>query len=72
MCAWSRISRGSARGLGAVDQALESRLRVLPKIPIAVDVGMEIAKLPEKAALGLGIARVKLVYLSAEQAVEEQ
>ena len=40
--------------------------------PVAVDVGMEMAELPEQRALGLGVARVEFPHLGVEQIVEEE
>jgi hypothetical protein len=36
-----------------------------------VDVGVQMAELPEQGALGLGVARVELPHLGIEQVVEE-
>jgi hypothetical protein len=40
--------------------------------PVAVDVGVQMAELPEQRTLGLGIARIELPYLSVEPIVEEE
>lgn len=42
------------------------------KSPVAVDVCVEMAELPEQRALGLGIARVECAHLGDEQVVEEE
>ena len=46
--------------------------QVLHEFPVAVDVAVEMAELPEQRALGLGIVRVKFPHLGVEQVVEEQ
>ncbi len=46
--------------------------QVLDEFPVAVDVGVEMAKLPEQGALGLGVARVECAQLGVEQVVEEE
>jgi hypothetical protein len=45
---------------------------VLDELAVAVDVGMEMAELPEQCALGLGIARIEFPHLGVEQVVEEE
>jgi hypothetical protein len=45
---------------------------VLDEVPVAVDVGVEMAELPEQGALGLGVARVEFPHLGVEQVVEEE
>lgn len=45
---------------------------MLDEFQIAVDVGVEMAELPEQGALGLCIARIELPHLGVEQIIEEQ
>jgi hypothetical protein len=40
--------------------------------PVAVDVSVQMAELPEQCALGLGVARVEFPHLGVEQVVEEE
>ena len=40
--------------------------------PVAVDVGVQMAELPEQGALGLGMARVEFPHLGVERVVEEE
>lgn len=47
-------------------------IAVLDKFPVAVDVGVEMAELPEQGALGLGVVRIEFPYLGVEQVVEEE
>ena len=46
--------------------------QVLHKFPVAVNVGMEMAELPEQRPLGFGVARIELPHLGIEQIVEEE
>ncbi|EGQ61068.1 hypothetical protein GGI1_04317 [Acidithiobacillus sp. GGI-221] len=46
--------------------------QVLDEFPVAVDVGVQMAELPEQGALGLGVARVEFPQLGVEQVVEEK
>lgn len=39
--------------------------------PVAVEIGVQMAELPEQGALGLGVARVEFPQLGDEQVVEE-
>ena len=46
--------------------------QVLDEFPVAVDVGVEMAKLLEQRALGLGVTRIEGAQLGVEQVVEEE
>ena len=46
--------------------------QVLDEFPVAVDICMEMAELPEQSAFGLGIAGIELPDLGVEQVVEEE
>ena len=46
--------------------------QVLHEFPVAVDVSMEMAKLPEQCPLGFGVARIELQHLGIEQVVKEE
>ena len=46
--------------------------QVVEEFPVAVDVGVEMAQLPEEGPLRLGIAGVELPHLGIEQIVEEE
>ena len=56
--------------LGVEELALVAQ--VLEEFAVAVDVGVEMAELPEQRALGLGVARVEFAHLGVEQIVEEE
>ena len=45
---------------------------MLDEFPVAVDVGVQMAELPEQGTHGLGVARVEFPYLIVEQVVEEE
>ncbi len=45
---------------------------MVDEVPVAVDVGVEVAEPPEESPLGLGITRVELPHLGIEQVIEEQ
>ena len=61
-----------ALALLLVVEELAPVAQVLDKFPVAVDVGVKMAELPEQGALGLGVARVELPHLGVEQIVEEE
>ena len=61
-----------ALALLLVIEILAPVAQVLDEIPVAVDVGVQMAELPEQRALGLGIARVEFPQLGVEQVVEEK
>jgi hypothetical protein len=46
--------------------------QVLDEFPVAVNIGVEMAKLPEQCARGFGVARVEFPHLAVEQVVEEE
>ena len=46
--------------------------QMFDEFPVAVDVGVEMAKLPEQGPLGLGVARVELPHLGVEQVIEKE
>ena len=44
---------------------------VLDELAVAVDVGVEMAELPEQCALGLGVAGIEFPHLGGEQIVKK-
>ncbi len=46
--------------------------QVLDEFPVAVDVGVEMAELPEQRARSLGVAWVEFAHLGVEQVGEEE
>ena len=46
--------------------------QVLDEFAVAIDVGVQMAELPEQGALGLSVARVEFPHLGVEQVVEEE
>ncbi len=46
--------------------------QVLVEFPVAVTVGVGMAKLPEQGTLGLGVAWIEFPQLGVEQVVEEE
>ena len=61
-----------ALALLLVVEELAPVAQVLDEFPVAVDVGVEMAELPEQGALGLSVARVEFPHLGVEQVVEEE
>lgn len=47
-------------------------VQVFDEFPVAVNVGMEMAELPEQCALGLGVARVEFAHFGVEQVVGDE
>ena len=46
--------------------------QVFDEFLVAVDVGVDVAKLPKQRAPGLGVARVEFPYFGGEQVIEEE
>ncbi len=61
-----------ALALLLVVEELAPVAQVLDEFPVAVDVGVQMAELPEQGTLGLGVARVEFPHLGVEQVVEEE
>jgi hypothetical protein len=61
-----------ALALLLVVEELAPVAQMLDEFAVAVDVGVQMAELPEQGALGFGIARVEFPQLGVEQVVEEE